>query len=103
MKDKKTFDYTRIYYKLEEILAEKDSIEELEKEGYGKDGLYQACHPTLKYKLVRMVDVLKEEKIDDINEMMKIMMQVTKGRENPKMILNVLQEELGDKNEDLIL
>ena len=96
MSDKNALDYCRIYYRLEEIIAEKDKIEELEKEGYGKDGLYQLSRPTLKYKLVRMFKVLKEEKVDDINEMLKLIMHITKGQNNPKQILNFLKMEIGE-------
>ena len=97
MQDKNSLDYARIYYKLGEILTEKDTKEELEKEGYGKGPMYQATRPTLTYKLIRVIEVLKEEEVSDVSEMMKIIMQVTKGYENPKRILDVLQKELGDK------
>jgi len=96
MADKNALDYARIYYKLGQILEEKDKKEELEKEGYRKDGLCQLNHPTLKYKLVKIVEIFKEEKVDDINEMLKLIMHITKGQNNPKQILNFLKMEIGE-------
>ena len=98
MSKKEPLDYARIYYKLDQILAEKDKVEELEKEGYYKDGFRQLSYPTLKYKLVRIFEVLKEEEIDDINEMMKLIMQVTKGQNNPSQILEFLQKNMDKEN-----
>lgn len=83
--------YARIYYRLEEILAEKDDIKELEKEGYGKDGLYQITRPPLEYKLLRMINILKEEGIEK-EEMVGFIMQSSKGQVNPKIVKEMLDK-----------
>lgn len=97
MFNKNSIRYARIYYKLDEILKEKDKKEELEKAGYIKNGLCIITYPILEYKLIKIINVLKEEGINEIEEAMKIIMQVTKGQQNPKRILDTLKNELGEE------
>ena len=53
--------------------------------------MYQATYPTLKYKLLKMIDILKEEGIEK-EEMLGFIMQSSGGHVNPRTVKEMLDK-----------
>ena len=81
--------YKELYLELGGIYGSQETISD--SEGFRIERCIQ------KETVEKMVGVFKREQIDDVEEMLMFIMQMSKGHENPKIVIQLLEKILNDK------